>query len=207
MNIAEQLQSELNFNKIVSQLQREFGQGKTTVFISSNLATNNTQRLRDEGFQVNNDGEWRNNLCKSSLVMKTKIEILSWHKSKSECGFRLNLINHIDVFVHQNGTSYVIDEKQKELYLKIIEYSDKYDYSQNPSVLIGKDEKHIQKCEIIGNKEALRFFQKVIGYSSIGNDASESQRTDDLIEAVDNLSHYMLMLQYELQERKNENTN
>lgn len=60
MNLAEQLQSELNFNKIVSQLQREFSQGKTSVFIPSNLATNNVQRLRDEGFQVNNEGEWRN---------------------------------------------------------------------------------------------------------------------------------------------------
>lgn len=60
MNIAEQLQSELNFNKIVSQLQREMGQGKTQVFIPSNLATNNIERLRAEGFQVNNEGEWRN---------------------------------------------------------------------------------------------------------------------------------------------------
>lgn len=60
MNLAEQLQSELNFNKIVSQLQKGFGQGETSVFIPSNLAKNNVQRLIDEGFQVNSEGEWRN---------------------------------------------------------------------------------------------------------------------------------------------------
>lgn len=60
MNLADQLQSELNFNKIVSQLQREFGQGKEQVFIPSHLSNGNVERLKTEGFKVNSDGEQYN---------------------------------------------------------------------------------------------------------------------------------------------------
>ncbi len=56
MNLAEQMKADINFNKIISQLQREFSSGKSQVLIDSNLLENNIQRLRDEGFHVDTDG-------------------------------------------------------------------------------------------------------------------------------------------------------
>lgn len=59
MNLADQLQADINFNKIVSKLRQDLTT-KDTSFISSYLAKGNIQRLKDEGFSVNNEGEWRN---------------------------------------------------------------------------------------------------------------------------------------------------
>lgn len=56
MNIAEQMQADIRFNQILSQLQRDFSIGKQRVLIDSNLLENNIQRLRDAGFDVNTDG-------------------------------------------------------------------------------------------------------------------------------------------------------
>lgn len=56
MNLAEQLQKEINFNSIISKLQRELSQGKEKVFIPSHLANGNIERLKTEGFDVNSDG-------------------------------------------------------------------------------------------------------------------------------------------------------
>ena len=131
--------------------------------------------------------------------MKTNIEILSWNKSRNECGFRLNLINHVDVFVQNHGVIFTVDENEKELYINVLEYADRYDYSKTPSEVIGKNETHVDKCQIIGNKRVMRQFQKMLGYSSIGNDASESQRYNDLCDTIDNLRHSISMLEYEIQ--------
>lgn len=131
-----------------------------------------------------------------------RIEILSWNKSRHECGFRLNLINHVDVFVQNHGAIFTVDENVKELYINVLEYADKYDYSKTPSEVIGKDETHVDKCQIIGNKKVMRQFQKMLGYSSIGNDASEAQRTDDLCSTIDDLRHSITMLEYEIEKLK-----
>ena len=131
-----------------------------------------------------------------------KIEILSWNKSRHECGFRLNLINHVDVFVQNHGAIFTVDAKAKELYINVIEYADKYDYSKTPSEVIGKDETHVEKCQIIGNKKVMRQFQKMLGYSSMGNDASETQRIDDLCSTIDDLRHSITMLEYEIEKFK-----
>ena len=37
MNLADQMKADINFNKIVSKLQREFSSGETIVFIDINL--------------------------------------------------------------------------------------------------------------------------------------------------------------------------
>mgnify|MGYP006921288039 CR=1 FL=1 len=136
--------------------------------------------------------------------MKTKkIKILSWKKHRHESGFRLNLINHVAVFVQEYGVIFTVDEKAKELYINIIKYADKYDYSKTPSEVIGTDDSHIDECQIIGNSENMRQFQKILGYSSIGNDMSESQNNYDLAETFDDLKHSIVMLEYSIAELKN----
>lgn len=72
MNLADQMKADINFNKIVSQLQREFSSGKTSVLINSNLLENNIQRLRDEGFEVNTDGYQYNSGAYISFKTKTQ---------------------------------------------------------------------------------------------------------------------------------------
>jgi biotin operon repressor len=72
MNLANQMKADINFNKIVSQLQREFSSGKSQVFIDSNLLENNIQRLRDEGFQVNTDGYQYNGGAYISFKIKNQ---------------------------------------------------------------------------------------------------------------------------------------
>ena len=72
MNLADQMKADINFNKIVSQLQREFSSGKTRVLIDSNLLENNIQRLRDEGFEVNTDGYQHNGGAYISFKTKTQ---------------------------------------------------------------------------------------------------------------------------------------
>lgn len=58
MNIAEQLQADINFNEVISILSRELITNDR-VLISSYLAKNNVERLVKEGFEVNSDGQWR----------------------------------------------------------------------------------------------------------------------------------------------------
>lgn len=59
MNLAEQLKADINFNKIITKLQRELSTSDK-VFIDSNLAENNIARLKSEGFDVNSDGQQYN---------------------------------------------------------------------------------------------------------------------------------------------------
>ena len=56
MNLAEQMQADINFDKILSKLKLEFSSGKKEVFIDNGLLYGNLQRLRDGGFNVDTDG-------------------------------------------------------------------------------------------------------------------------------------------------------
>jgi len=73
MNIAEQLQAELNFNKIINKLSRELS-NKSSVFIDSDLAQNNIEKLRNEGFNVETEGAWRNGGVYVSFKIKSQYE-------------------------------------------------------------------------------------------------------------------------------------
>ena len=61
MNLAEQMKSDINFKEIISILRSEFEKGLDRVFIPSNLSNGNIDRLKKEGFEVNCDGQWREN--------------------------------------------------------------------------------------------------------------------------------------------------
>lgn len=71
MNLAEQLQRDINFNKIISQLQRELVT-KDRVLISSNLSDGNVERLREEGFKVDTDGQQYNGGVFVSFKVKSQ---------------------------------------------------------------------------------------------------------------------------------------
>jgi hypothetical protein len=73
MNLAEQMKADINFNKILLKLQIEL-QSKDSVFIKSSLAENNIQRLREEGFHVDDTGEWRNGGVYVSFRVKSQYE-------------------------------------------------------------------------------------------------------------------------------------
>ena len=73
MTIAEQLQTELNFNKIINQLSRELA-NNSPVFIESHLVENNIQKLRSEGFNVETEGAWRNGGVYVSFKTKSQYE-------------------------------------------------------------------------------------------------------------------------------------
>lgn len=59
MKLADKLKQDLNFNEIVNKLHSEL-KLDNSVFIPSHLAEGNIQRLRNEGFKVNDDGYQRN---------------------------------------------------------------------------------------------------------------------------------------------------
>ena len=133
-----------------------------------------------------------------------KLEILSWNKNRNECGFRLHLINHEDIFVAEYGTAFHVNEIANKLSINIIEYGKDYDYSNDPATVIGDDKTHVEKCKIIGNMENLREFQKHLGFSSLGKDATEMQRNNDLCATIEDLTHAIRMLEHELTELKND---
>lgn len=133
------------------------------------------------------------------------IEILSFIKHRHECGFRLNLINHIDVFVQEHGTSYKIDNRKKELYLQIDAYEKKMDFTSSPAIKTDVDDKtHVEKCTIIGSKKDIRKFQAIIGYSSLTEDASQKQIMNSYLDEIDSLRSDISLFRHEIEELKEE---
>lgn len=133
-----------------------------------------------------------------------KIEIISFKKERHECGFRLQLINHPSVFINEyNETSYRIDNRKKELFIEIGSYEKEMDYTTSPASKTDIDDKtYVEKCVIIGNKANIRKFQKLIGYSSLTEDATENQKHNDLLDAIDSLRSDITMLSHEINKLK-----
>jgi nitrous oxide reductase len=129
-----------------------------------------------------------------------KFEILSYTTHVHECGFRLNLIDHEPVFVYSSNPKTIIDESLDELFISIDEYDKKYDYSTTPAKEIGIDKGHVNECIIYGNKQNIKKFQSIFGYSSTDFDAIETQKNNDLTAAIDDLKHTVSMFEKELYE-------
>lgn len=129
--------------------------------------------------------------------MKT-IEILSWKKQRSECGARLNLIDHVQVFAYESGISFEIDESKKELSVRIEKYADEFDYSKDKKEKTGEDKTHVDKCVIIGSKEQIKEFQYFGGYNLVGLRANND--TQELCTVIENLGREISSLRFEVQE-------
>ncbi len=57
-NLAEQLQNDIKYDKIISRLSREL-RNSSSVFITNLELGSNLTRLKEDGFKVNSDGQWR----------------------------------------------------------------------------------------------------------------------------------------------------
>lgn len=119
-------------------------------------------------------------------------EILSWNKSRHECGIRFNLIGHIAAFAFDSGVTLKIDESKTELFILI----EKYDK--------GEKKDHIETCSIIGNKQAIKDFMSSIGHNVNGRNANND--TINLIEAIEDLNREICNLKYAIEEMKHETT-
>jgi hypothetical protein len=60
MNLADQLQADINYQKIIQQVSTDLSRN-TQSFISDSLLRNgHIQRLKNDGFNVNSDGQQYN---------------------------------------------------------------------------------------------------------------------------------------------------
>lgn len=127
-----------------------------------------------------------------------QIEILSWGKRRNECGIRLNLLNHVAVFVFDYAIEYKILKTSEQLSIKVEKYGDEIDY-QNNSKVIGVDKTRVEKCCITGNRHHIKEFQNCMGFSSIGVNVKEKS-SEDLIEAIEDLRRSIEHLYIEIAE-------
>jgi len=126
-----------------------------------------------------------------------QFEILSWKKNRNECGTRLNLIDHNQIFAYEYGIEFKVDESQSTLLVRVKKFSDKFDYTQEERVKIGEDKARAEECVIIGTKEQIKKFQYFSGYNTEKRRANNDMSV--LCDCIEDLAREVTNLKYEVE--------
>jgi len=129
-----------------------------------------------------------------------KYEILSFKKSHHECGVRIAVVGHENIFVYDDGIITIAVDNEP-LSIDIMEYQNEMDYSKEPAKIIGEDKSHVNKCVITGRRDDIVKFNRVFGYSDLNFFQNEKINLRD---AIDDLQREINYLRNEI-ETLNEN--